>query len=312
MEFVTTTSVRLENSWKAQPQTGHKEARCTAKQASSSGRSTKAAMASEDEAPYHLPLEKMYDTDEGEDHSCATTIIRSSVRRGHNSLMRPTEAIFGTGARGSIITNRTLLSDVSYVPPAIFRGLPGDMEVTWTLGGISRVYYNPYAGMSIISASECANNGHSWEYLGDAFHLHTVNKTYIFLLKSGLYIGDIIGYQPIIHKAFASFYTAYIPTTAELEALFSIREVKRGATARKFQATLGFPPDVKLIRALGWYFSQQRCVTRGRGVGYTYVGTEHSGDEGSYSQGSPYSGLTGGYLPQGHIPTDNALRHHVH
>ena len=45
-------------------------------------------------------------------------------------------------------------------------------------------------------------------------------------------------------------YTAYIPTTEELEALYSIREVKRSATARRFQAAPGFPPDTKMIRAL--------------------------------------------------------------
>ena len=76
-------------------------------------------MAFEDEASYHSTFGKMYDTDEGEDHSCAITIIQLSVRTGHNSLTRPTEAIFDTGATGSIITNRTLLSDASYVPPGI-------------------------------------------------------------------------------------------------------------------------------------------------------------------------------------------------
>ena len=53
-----------------------------------------------------------------------------------------------------------------------------------------------------------------------------------------------------MHKVFACIFTAYIRTTGELEALYSVREVKRSANARRFQAALGFPPDVKLIRAL--------------------------------------------------------------
>ena len=74
----------------------------------------------------------------------------------------------------------------------IFKGLVGDFEVRQMgmLSGIGRVYYNPHAGMSIISASECVMNGLSWTYKDDAFHLQTPSKTYIFHLKSGLYIGD--------------------------------------------------------------------------------------------------------------------------
>ena len=232
-------------------QQGQKESRCPARQANSSERIAKAAMASEDEAPYHSTFGKMYDGDE-DDHTCAITDIHSSVSTGHNALTRPTEAIFDTGATGSIITNKTLLSDITFVQSTTFRGLTGDMDVKemGTLGGIGRVYYSPYAGMSISSASECSNNGHPWEYKDDAFHLHTPSKTYTFHRKSGLYIGDITDYQPIVHKVFASIYTAYIPTTAELEALYSIREVKRSATSRRLQASLGFPPDTKLIRAL--------------------------------------------------------------
>ena len=146
-------------------QQGHEETRCPSRQALSSERIAKAAMATEDEAPYHTTFGKMYDSDEG-GHSCAITIIQSSVRTGHNALTRPTEAIFDTGATGSIITNRDPLSDLVFVQSTTYRGLTVDMEVKemGTLGGIGRVYYCPHAGMSIISASECANNGHSWEY----------------------------------------------------------------------------------------------------------------------------------------------------
>ena len=179
-------------------QMGHKEARCPEKQALSSERMAKVAMATEEEAPYNSTFSKMYDTDE-DPHSCAVTYITSSIRTGHHALTRPTEAKFDTGATGSVITNSAILSDVSFVTPTIFKGLVGDLEVRQmgTLGGIGRVYYNPHAGMSIISASECATNGLNWTYRDDAFHQQTSSKTYIFHLKSGLYIRDITDYPPI-------------------------------------------------------------------------------------------------------------------
>ena len=81
-------------------------------------------------ALFHTSFSKMYDNDgddyEGDDHACAVTIIQSSVKTGHNALTRPTEAIFDTGATGSIITNRAPLSDVSFISSTIFRGLAGD------------------------------------------------------------------------------------------------------------------------------------------------------------------------------------------
>ena len=69
------------------------------------------AMANEDEAPYHSSFSKMYDTDD-EDHSCAVTIIQSSVKTGHDALTRPTEGIFDTvwhATRKGVKLNVTLL-----------------------------------------------------------------------------------------------------------------------------------------------------------------------------------------------------------
>ena len=48
----------------------------------------------------------------------------------------------------------------------------------------------------------------------------------------------------------SSLYTSKLTTTAENEAEFSKREVQRSMEARRFQASLGFPPDAKLISAL--------------------------------------------------------------
>ena len=46
------------------------------------------------------------------------------------------------------------------------------------------------------------------------------------------------------------FYTNALPTTASNAADFTRREVQRSTLARRFQASLGFPPDEKFITAL--------------------------------------------------------------
>jgi hypothetical protein len=46
------------------------------------------------------------------------------------------------------------------------------------------------------------------------------------------------------------FYTNSLPTTASNAADFTRREVQRSTLARRFQASLGFPPDDKFITAL--------------------------------------------------------------
>jgi hypothetical protein len=91
-----------------------------------------------------------------------------------------TEAIFDTGATGTIIACRGVLSDIRDTQPMVFKGLSGDLEVTQKgmLKGIGRVYYDSRAIMSIISASECTRQGHEWEFQRDivrgqdAFLLH--------------------------------------------------------------------------------------------------------------------------------------------
>ena len=202
-------------------------------------------MATEGEAPFHTTFGKMYDTDE-DGHSCAITIIHTSVRTGHNELTRPTEAIFDTGATGSIITNRDLLSDLVFIQSTTFRGLTGHTRRhrEGLLQPICRHVHN----FGVRMCQQRTFLGVQGRRLPPT-HPHQDQHTPTYK-RSGSYIGDITDYQPIVHKAFACIYTAYIPTTSKLEDLYSVREVKRSATARRFQAALGFPSDVKLIRAL--------------------------------------------------------------
>ena len=128
--------------------------------------------------------------------------------------------------------------------------------------------------MSIISASDCLRQGHVWEFRHgisteqDAFLLHTKFHIYIFINRGGLYVADSgkpsesrfadaprsrSGYPtPTIvrNPEITSLYSLELPTTSKNESIYSKREVMRCIDARCLQASLGFPPDVKLISAL--------------------------------------------------------------
>lgn len=234
--------------------TGHREAECRARMAGRE-RIARAAMATE--APYHSTFGAMYDTEEPPRHTYGITICATQPDVSH-PVIGTTEAIFDTGATGSIIANPNVLNDIVQVPPTTFKGLAGQLEVTHmgTLPGIGKVYFDTRAGMSIISASECTKAGHTWDFNTDTFRLHTPEGTYMFHHRNGLYVGDL---TKTTHHARTTvgptsghqmIYTAHIPTTSELEARYSTREVQRSAIARRFQAALGFPPDTKLMAAL--------------------------------------------------------------
>lgn len=218
------------------------------------------------ETAYHATFGSMYGDDDH--HGCITVQVNKSTGVGNRT--NETEAIFDTGATGTIIACRGVLSDIRNTQPIVFKGLSGDLEVTQKgmLKGIGRVYYDPRAIMSIISASECIRHGHEWEFQRDiarghdAFLLHTTTGTYRFNHRDGLYIGDLTateprygynGTRPIAvtapYPTTSIVYTAQLPTTTEMERLYTTREVKRSAIARRFQAALGFPPDAKMISA---------------------------------------------------------------
>ena len=187
-----------------------------------------------------------------------------------------TEAIFDTGATGTIITNEAVLTNIASCNPTVFRGLHGSLTVTRAgqLSDIGIVHFDPRAGLSIISASDCLLQGHQWEFKQghllqlDAFLLHTKKHTYRFQYRKGLYVADLatppepryddapmpreaVAHPTIVVTPKATMlYTSKLQTTSANEAGYSRREVQRSIEARKFQASLGFPPDVRLISAL--------------------------------------------------------------
>ena len=133
---------------------------------------------------------------------------------------------------------------------------------------------DPRAGVSVISASDILRQGHNWEFKqvstidGDAFFVHTDVHTYTFRHRRGLYVADLatvpdarhtseptartLSAHPAIVRTpnHTMFYTNILPTTASSAADFTRREVQRSTLARRFQASLGFPPDEKFITAL--------------------------------------------------------------
>ena len=66
--------------------------------------------------------------------------------------------------------------------------------------------FDPRAGISIISASECLLQGHQWEFRhGDSietgmFLLHTNQHTYKFRFREGLCVADL-GVTPELRNA---------------------------------------------------------------------------------------------------------------
>ena len=110
-----------------------------------------------------------------------------------------TEAIFDTGATGTIITNANLLSNIQSCTPTTFKEIHGSMRVTKAgqLLDIGVVHYDPRAGVSVISASDILRQGHNWEFKqgctidGDSFLVHTDEHTYTFRHRRGLYVADL-------------------------------------------------------------------------------------------------------------------------
>ena len=187
-----------------------------------------------------------------------------------------TEAIFDTGATGSIITWAPALTDIETCTPTVFKGLHGSLTVTKAgkLGDIGLVHFDNRAAMSIISASDTLRQGHTWEFQRgsntntDAFLVHTPKFTYRFQHRDGLYFCDLAKtpeprhinailqsfQQPrptiVMTPKVSMLYTTKLPTTEANEAKYSKREVARSVYARRLQAILGFPPDIKFITAL--------------------------------------------------------------
>ena len=273
---------------------GHRMADCRsrAKEESSLPQHTKYVKPVKSDKPVEKQV-SFYSTfgtmpDEGDDHSdihhrkCNITFQNTGEH--HISLpvtttsIQPTstEAIFDTGATGSIITWAPALNDIETCTPTIYKGLHGSLTVTKAgrLGDIGIVHFDNRAAMSIISASDTLRQGHTWEFQRgsstntDAFLVHTPKFTYRFQHRDGLYFCDLAKkpeprHMNAILQSFqyprptivvtpkvTMLYTTKLPTTEANEAEYSKREVARSVYARRLQAILGFPPDIKFITAL--------------------------------------------------------------
>ena len=198
-----------------------------------------------------------------------------SKKRKDNRLGR-FEAIFDTGATGTIAAEEGIVQEITPCEPTNYNGLNGSLLVnrSASMGSLGRVHFDPRAGITVISASQCLRQGHSWEYVRgscleqDAFLVHTKQHTYVFRYRDGLYVADLskqavpryTSAPPprMAHLRMSAslpteniLYTvAKLPTTAENETTVSTRQKLRSIEARKFQASLGFPGDKKLIASL--------------------------------------------------------------
>ena len=188
----------------------------------------------------------------------------------------PSEAIFDTGATGTIINWAPALTAIATCSPTVFKGLHGSLTVTKAgqLGDIGLVHFDVRAAMSIVSASDILLQGHTWEFQRgsntntDAFLVHTQKSTYRFQHRDGLYLCDL-SRKPdprhanailprlssprptiVMTPKLTMLYTNKLATTDANEAGYTKREVARSVYARRLQAILGFPPDIKLISAL--------------------------------------------------------------
>ena len=267
---------------------GHYASDCRSKKkdGASPTHSISAAVNEDESESFYTTFGQLFDKEDDVTRGCMANIITDdrSETVEESSLLTvmsisqsaSTEAIFDTGATGTIITNANILSNIQSCTPTNFKGLHGSMRVTKAgkLLDIGIVHYDVRAGLSVISASDILRQGHQWEFKQgstideDAFLVHTADHTYTFRHRRGLYVADLailpdarhtsgliarsISAHPAIVKTpnRAMFYTNSLPTTASNAADFTRREVQRSTLARRFQASLGFPPDDKFITAL--------------------------------------------------------------
>jgi Zinc knuckle len=267
---------------------GHYSSECRSKKQDGTQptRSISAAVKDGDSESFYTTFGQLFDKEDDVTRGCMTNIITAdSIEIADKSMMltamsasqsASTEAIFDTGATGTIITNASMLFNIQSCTPTNFKGIHGSMRVTRAgqLLDIGLVHYDPRAGLSVVSASDVLRQGHQWEFTqgstidDDAFLVHTDVHTYTFRHRRGLYVADLAtppdarhtpgpiarttsAYPTIVRTPNrAMVYTNSLPTTASNAADFTRREVQRSTLARRFQASLGFPPDDKFITAL--------------------------------------------------------------
>lgn len=156
----------------------------------------------------------------------------------------PHDLVLDTGASGSIVNDKSLLSNISYTKrPVTFGGISGSIT-TDQLGQICDLcpaYFHPKSPANIISFSQLAKEGHEISFNGhDIFSVKTNSHTYKFTRHSnGLYVHPGSNDNSIL-----------ISTVSDNESQYTKREVARAKEARSLQQRLANPPDNKLSMAI--------------------------------------------------------------
>ena len=149
-------------------------------------------MPDNDEENYEVPQRKCNVTVKG------TDAYEISLPASH-TWIQPSEAIFDTGATGTINIWAPALTDIATCSPTLFKGLHGSLTVTKArqLRDIGLVHFDVRAAMSIVSASDIIQRGHTWKFKRgsdvntDAFLEHTQKSTYRFQHRDVLYLCDL-------------------------------------------------------------------------------------------------------------------------
>ena len=129
----------------------------------------------EDEESFYTTFGQLFDKEDEISNRCMASVStvdsnhavkNTSITTVSVNQSDSTEAIFDTGATGTIITNANLLCNIQSCTPTTFKGIHGSMRVTKAgqLSDIGVVHYDPRAGLSVISASDILRQGHSWEF----------------------------------------------------------------------------------------------------------------------------------------------------
>jgi Zinc knuckle len=121
---------------------GHYSSECRSKKQDGTQptRSISAAVKDEDSESFYTTFGQLFDKEDDVTRGCMTSIITadSSENAGESRMLTAmtvnqsasTEAIFDTGATGTIITNASLLSNIQSCTPTNFKGIHGSMRVT--------------------------------------------------------------------------------------------------------------------------------------------------------------------------------------
>ena len=170
--------------------------------------------------------------------------LGTTLATGGACTISDTEVILNTGANTSVVKNQHLLSDLRSTRTVKFDGRAGFLSISeiGNLNVLCTAYYHADAVANILSFSQLRENGHSITFNSgrdnaDAFTVTTDASAFTFNKRNnGLYVCE-----------FGNDSTLAISTVNNNESKFTKREAQ---AARALHKLIGYPPDVKLIRAL--------------------------------------------------------------